>query len=180
MFSNLESCLIQLGIKECLIPDLRDNPTMENDLKKILSVIDRCSCVASFVKASDFNGKDVESDLAKLCGNELSLSVSKFSANALGACNVLLQYLNIMSDETNLGNFEIVEHSLSQFVKLDASAIKALNVFPAGSQNTSATMSVGSSQKCTSLFQLLNKCKTNAGVRLLNEWLKQPLTDIES
>lgn len=179
VFSNLESCLIQLGIKECLIPDLRDNPTMENDLKKILSVIDRCSCVASFVKASDFNGKDVESDLAKLCGNELSLSVSKFSANALGACNVLLQYLNIMSDETNLGNFEIVEHSLSQFVKLDASAIKALNVFPAGSQNTSATMSVGSSQKCTSLFQLLNKCKTNAGVRLLNEWLKQPLTDIE-
>ncbi|CDO94455.1 unnamed protein product [Kluyveromyces dobzhanskii CBS 2104] len=179
VFSNLESCLIQLGVRECLIPDLRDSPNMTNDLKKILSVIDRCSCVASFVKPSDFNGKDVESDLAKLCGNELSLSVSKFSTDSLGACSVLLNYLNIMSEETNIGNFEIVDHSLSQFVKLDASAIKALNVFPANSQGATALLSVGAPQKCSSLFQLLNKCKTNSGVRLLNEWLKQPLTDIE-
>lgn len=179
VFSNLESCLIQLGIKECLIPDLRDNPSMPNDLKKILSVIDRCSCVASFVKPSDFNGKDVEADLAKLCGDELSLSVSKFSANCLGACSVLLNYLNIMNNEANVGNFEVVDHSLSQFVKLDASAIKALNVFPTGSQGNTALLSVGSPQKCSSLFQLLNRCKTNSGVRLLNEWLKQPLTDID-
>lgn len=134
VFSNLESCLIQLGVKECLIPDLRDNASMSNDLKKILSVIDRCSCVVSFIKPSEFTTKDVEADLAKLCGDELSLSIPKFSSNALGACNVLINYLNIMNDEANLGNFEIVEHSLAEFVKLDASAIKAsFKYFPLGS-----------------------------------------------
>lgn len=179
VFSNLESCLIQLGLKEVLIPDLRDNPSMSSILKKILSVIDRCGCVATFAKASDFNTKDVESDLAKLCENELSLSIPKFSSNCLGACNVLLQYLNVMTNESNVAKFEIVEHSLNEFMKLDASAMKALNIFPQGPQGNSPLLNVGQSNKCSSLFQLLNKCKTNSGMRLLNEWLKQPLTQKE-
>ncbi|SCU94276.1 LAME_0F06832g1_1 [Lachancea meyersii CBS 8951] len=183
VFSNLESFLIQMGVKECLLPDQRCNETMSNELKKMVGVLDRCGCVSTFVKSSEFSHKDVEQDLVKLVGDELSMSLMKFSNLALGACNALLSYLQIMNNESQMGKFELVQHSLTEFMKLDASALKALSVFPINNLGSSGIpashSSFGSGSRITSMFQLLNKCKTNAGVRLLNEWLKQPLTDIE-
>lgn len=187
VFSNLESFLIQLGVRECLLPDLSKNENLNSEVKKICSVIERCNCVATFIKSQDFSEKNVEIDLTKLVGDELSLSLSKYSNLALGACGALLGYLQLLSDQDQIGKYEVMQHSLEEFIKLDASAIKALNLFP---QNNSQSLtisgpnasfgSLGSNRsKITSLFQLLNNCKTNAGVRLLNEWLKQPLTDVE-
>jgi DNA mismatch repair protein MSH2 len=57
-------------------------------------------------------------------------------------------------------------------MKLDASALKALNLMP-GPRDGAKTMSV---------YGLLNHCKTPVGSRLLAQWLKQPLmskTEIE-
>ncbi|CEP63431.1 mismatch repair ATPase MSH2 LALA0_S08e02300g [Lachancea lanzarotensis] len=183
VFSNLESFLIQMGVKECLLPDQRTNETISNELKKMVGVLDRCGCVSTFVKNSEFTHKDVEQDLVKLVGDELSMSLMKFSNLALGSCNALLGYLQIMADESQMGKFELVQHSLTEFMKLDASALKALNVFSLNGQASNGIPvshgTLGSGPRISSLFQLLNKCKTNAGVRLLNEWLKQPLTDVE-
>lgn len=185
VYSNLESLLIQLGVRECLIPDLTQSENASGELKKISGIIDRCGSVATLVKNSEFSDKDVDLDLTRLIGDKLSLSLPKFSTLSLGACGALLGYLQLLSEEDQLGKYEITEHSLKEFVKLDASAIKALNLFPQNSsQNLSATTDTffgtggGSNGKISSLFQLLNNCKTNAGVRLLNEWLKQPLTDL--
>ncbi|SCU80754.1 LADA_0B09340g1_1 [Lachancea dasiensis] len=180
VFSNLESFLIQMGVKECLLPDQRSNEGIANELKKMVGVLDRCGCVSTFVKSSEFSHKDVEQDLVRLVGDELSMSLLKFSNLALGSCNALISYLEIMNNETQVGKFELVQHSLTEFMKLDASALKALNVFPSnGGGSSSIPISHGSASgpRISSMFQLLNKCKTNAGVRLLNEWLKQPLTD---
>ncbi|SCU79259.1 LANO_0A05622g1_1 [Lachancea nothofagi CBS 11611] len=183
VFSNLESFLIQMGVKECLLPDQRSNETMANELKKMVGVLDRCGCVSTFIKNSEFSHKDVEQDLVKLVGDELSMSLMKFSNLALGSCNALIEYLQIMNNESQLGKFDLVQHSLTEFMKLDASALKALNVFPVNSLSTTSMPvshgSIGSGGRVSSMFQLLNKCKTNAGVRLLNEWLKQPLTDVQ-
>lgn len=186
VFSNLESFLIQLGVRECLLPDLSKNENVSSEIKKITSVIDRCGCVATLVKNSDFSDKDVELDLAKLVGDELSLSLPQYSKLALGACSALLGYLQLLNEQDQVGKYELVQHSLQEFVKLDASAIKALNLFPqtqaqsfVPAQNVSSGSNGGTSSKISSLFQLLNNCKTNAGVRLLSEWLKQPLTDVE-
>ncbi|KAL6951024.1 hypothetical protein ACO0QE_000316 [Hanseniaspora vineae] len=186
VYSNLESLIIQLGVKECLVPDLRDNVNSKRELQKISRVIDRCGCVVTYTKPGDFQPKDVEHDVIKLIGDELSMALPKFSKNSLGACNALLDYLNVLRDTSNYGKYQLVEHSLSQFMKLDASALNALNIFPqSGSQITAPTFShnvPGDSahgNKVNSLFQLLNKCKTNSGIRLLNEWLKQPLLDID-
>lgn len=55
-------------------------------------------------------------------------------------------------------------------MRLDASALTALNLMP-GPQD--------GSQKTMSLYGLLNKCKTAQGSRLLMQWLKQPLLSIE-
>lgn len=185
VYSNLESFLIQLGVKECLVQDLANNETAKAEMKKITSVIDRCDCVTTLVKNSQFNDKEVEADLTKLLGNELALSLpKKYSNLAMGSCNALLNYLQLLNEQAYIGKFELIEHSLKEFMKLDASAIKALNIFPHGSiqpfgQSSAANLfNPSSNGKISSLFQLLNNCKTNAGVRLLNEWLKQPLTDM--
>ncbi|SMN21873.1 similar to Saccharomyces cerevisiae YOL090W MSH2 Protein that forms heterodimers with Msh3p and Msh6p that bind to DNA mismatches to initiate the mismatch repair process [Maudiozyma saulgeensis] len=187
VYSNLESFLIQLGVKECLVQDLSNIESSKNEMKKITGVIDRCDCVVTLVKSSQFQEKDVELDLAKLIDNELALSLpQKYSNLAMGACHALLNYLQLLNNQEYLGNFELTEHSLKEFMKLDASAIKALNVYtqgpvqPFGPSSASSIFNTSSKGKITSLFQLLNNCKTNAGVRLLNEWLKQPLTNIDN
>lgn len=182
-YSNLESFLIQLGIRECLVPDLSQNGSTNPELKKITNVIDRCGSVVTIVPNSEFSNKDVEVDLAKLLGNDLTLTLPQnVSQLALGACNALLNYLQLLSEQEMLGKYELIQHSLESIMKLDSSAIKALNLFPQNNATfftpmQSGTVGSNGGTKVASLFQLLNNCKTNSGVRLLNEWLKQPLTD---
>ena len=65
-------------------------------------------------------------------------------------------------------HFEITKYSLDHYLRLDCAALAALNVFP---QNDD--LLAGSA---ASLFGLLNRCKTQIGVRLLKKWLKQPTT----
>ncbi|CCK72447.1 mismatch repair ATPase MSH2 KNAG_0K00810 [Huiozyma naganishii CBS 8797] len=188
VFSNLESFLIQLGVKECLVPDL-SHAENNQEWTKIVNVIDRCGTAATLIRSSQFNkgNEDVENDLIKLTNDKLIMSLpQKFSPLALGACHALLDYLNLLSNSDVLGKFELVQHSLKEFIKLDASSIKALNLYPQGPSNPTMTSTqtsnfsygFNSKGKVTSLFQLLNHCKTNAGIRLLNEWIKQPLTDM--
>jgi DNA mismatch repair protein MSH2 len=70
-------------------------------------------------------------------------------------------------------------------MRLDASALRALNLMDSG--NVSLTYwkllvihsvfwkSIGA--KNTTLLGLLNKCKTAQGTRMLGSWLKQPLVN---
>lgn len=53
---------------------------------------------------------------------ELSLPV------APSALSALVSYLSLLSDPTNHGTFSIRMHDLSQFMRLDASALRALNL----------------------------------------------------
>lgn len=48
MQGSEQSLLIQLGVKECLLPS--DGPTEDYDLAKLKSVVDRCGCVISETK----------------------------------------------------------------------------------------------------------------------------------
>ena len=81
----------------------------------------------------------------------------------------LIQSAQLMSDDTNFGQYQLYKHDLAQYMKLDASALKALNLMP-GPRDGSKNMS---------LYGLLNKCKTTIGTRLLAQWLKQPLMSYE-
>jgi len=44
------------------------------------------------------------------------------------ALSALITYLSLLGDTSNLGAFTIRTHDLSQFMKLDASALRALNL----------------------------------------------------
>jgi DNA mismatch repair protein MSH2 len=88
----------------------------------------------------------------------------------MSATSALIGYLSLMTEDSNFGQYTLRHHDLSQYMKLDASALRALNLMP------ETTGGVGS--KNMSLFGLLNHCKTAQGVRLLGQWVKQPLVSL--
>ena len=89
---------------------------------------------------------------------------------AMASMSALIVYLSLMQDMSLFGQFRLRHHDLSHYMKLDASALKALNLMPNPNE-------LGGS-KNMSLFGLLNKCKTSQGQRLLSRWLVQPLVNL--
>lgn len=166
LFSNVESILIQLGVKECLVAADDADP----DLAKLCRVIDRCGVVITHRKKSEFNSSSIEDDLSRLVSEDnASVTLPEFSKKlAMGAMGCLVGYLGLLHDESNFGQYAITTHDLSQYLRLDASAVRALSLFA----------EPGAGNRSMSLHGLLNKCKTSQGTRLLSQWLKQPLVNM--
>nr|POE93482.1 dna mismatch repair protein msh-2 [Quercus suber] len=169
IYSNFESLLIQLGVKECLIQF--DGTKKDPELHKLRSIADNCGCAVSERPAADFGNRDIEQDLARILRDERAAGVLPQTdlKLAMSAAAALIKYLGVMSDPTNFGQYQLYQHDLAQYMKLDSSALKALNLMP-GPKDGSKTMN---------LYGLLNHCKTPVGSRLLAQWLKQPLMSLE-
>ena len=169
LYSNFESMLIQLGVKECLIP--ADSQKKDPELAKLRSIADSCGIAISERSIGDFGTRDIEQDLARLLKDERAAgTMSQTDLKlAMGSAASLIKYLGVLSDPSNFGQYQLYQHDLSQYMKLDASALKALNLMP-GPRDGSKNMS---------LYGLLNHCKTPVGSRLLAQWLKQPLMSLE-
>jgi DNA mismatch repair protein MSH2 len=165
-YSNFESLVIQLGVKECIV---QSDSGKDVELQKIRSIVDNCGCAITLRGAGEFASKDVEDDLSRLLKDstgKLPYSDLKLAMNAAAA---LIKYLGLMSNSNNFGQYALYQHDLAEYMRLDAAALKALNLMP-GPRDGSKTMSV---------FGLLNHCKTPMGSRLLAQWLKQPLMSVE-
>ena len=89
---------------------------------------------------------------------------------AMKCAACLITYLDLLSDDANIGAYKIEKFNLDDYMKLDASAVKALNLVPGPKDG----------KKNNNLFGLLNKCKTAQGSRLLGQWIKQPLMKVET
>lgn len=148
-----------------------DEKNKDYELGKLRGLLDRCNIVVTFKKATDFSIKDIDQDLSRLLTNEVAAGIlpQTESKLAMGAASALIKYLGLMTDDHNFGQYRLYQHDLSQYMKLDASALRALNLMP-GPRDGSKNMS---------LYGLLNKCKTSIGTRLLAQWLKQPLMSLE-
>ncbi|CCH44419.1 DNA mismatch repair protein [Wickerhamomyces ciferrii] len=171
LYSNLESLLIQIDAKEVLIPTPSNE--LDPDYTKLIGVIDRCGAVVTEIRSNDFNNKDIEQDLIRLLGDELIFSTGDISNASLGlsSASAILNYLGLLTDDSNFGSFNLKNHTLNQFMKLDSAAVKALNLFPS-SKSTNGS-------KNSNVFDLLNHCKSIGGTRLLHQWIKQPLIEID-
>lgn len=168
LYSNFEALLIQLGVKECLVQV--DATKKDVELSKLRTIADNCGCAVAERSQADFSTKDIEQDLPRLLKDEraagtLPLTELKL---AMGAAACLIRYLGVMSDSSNFGQYQLYQHDLTQYMKLDAAALKALNLMP-GPRDGAKNMS---------LYGLLNHCKTPTGSRLLAQWLKQPLMNV--
>jgi len=169
IYSNFESLLIQLGVRECLLQ--YDGTKKDPELHKLRTIADNCGCAVSERPAGDFGSRDIEQDLTRLLRDERatgSLPQTDLKL-AMSSAAALIKYLGAMSDATNFGQYQLYQHDLSQYMKLDSSALKALNLMP-GPKDGSKTMN---------LYGLLNHCKTPVGSRLLAQWLKQPLMSLQ-
>lgn len=93
---------------------------------------------------------------------------------AMGSVAAGLKYLEVINEESNMGQFSIKSLNLNRFVHLDAAAVHALNLFPPPDVNYRSSV-----YKWQSVLGVLDRCKTNQGRRLLNQWVKQPLRNIE-
>ncbi|KAI5954920.1 MSH2 [Candida jiufengensis] len=164
LYSNLESLLLQFGVKEVVIPSNSD--------KKLEQLIDKIGNIV-ITTSKSFGINNVEQDLSKLLEEEnidlyLSSKGIKSSeySRSLGSLNALVSYLDLLKDERS---FILEKYDLYAYMRVDSSTMKALNIFPEFQSTTSIN----------SIFELLNKCKTSGGSRLLSQWLKQPLTSVE-
>lgn len=195
LFSNLESLFLQVNVKEVILPSSYapdESSSTSADIIKLHQVLNKIgNLVLSSVKLSLYSTKDLDQDLGKIVTaenidsdspNNIELVLASKGINSsenslsLSCCNALVQYLNLLSEDSP--SFSIDKYNLDTYMKLDSSTMKALNIFPppqamplAGAANQS---------NISSIFDLLNKCKTSAGTRLLSQWLKQPLTDISA
>jgi len=169
LYSNFESILIQLGVRECLV--IADVQKKDVELAKLRTIADNVGCAIAERSAGDFGTKDMEHDLMRLLRDEKSAGMlpQMDLKLAMGSAAALIKYLGVLADPSNYGQFQLYQHDLSQYMKLDASALKALNMMP-GPRDGSKNMS---------LYGLLNHCKTPIGSRLLAQWLKQPLMSLE-
>lgn len=201
MLSNVESFIIQLGIKEMLMPmdddskKDKEKAKVDHDAAKFRTLIDRCGvvitdrkrCLFSYYKSNsrcifrtemavntaEFRASNIQQDLSRLLreSEKATLDAQSENKQAMSSCAALISYLDLLADEANSGAFKLVTHDLGQFMRLDASAVRALHLMPDPN-------GMGGSGKNMSIFGVLNKCRTAQGTRMLAQWLKQPLVNL--
>nr|GMC74063.1 DNA mismatch repair protein MSH2 [Ipomoea batatas] len=167
-FTNVESALVALGCKECLVPV---ESTKSSECRALQEVVARCGVMVTERKKSEFKGRDLVQDLGRLVKGSIEPVrdlVSGFEL-APGALGSILCYAELLADENNYGNYTIRRYDLDSYMKLDSAAMRALNVLESKSD----------ANKNFSLFGLMNRtCTAGMGKRLLHMWLKQPLLDV--
>ncbi|KAI9593906.1 putative DNA mismatch repair protein MSH2 [Syncephalis fuscata] len=169
LFTNVEALVIQLGVKECVLSKTEIGKQYE--MSKLRAVLDRSGVLLTDLPQSAFRTANIDQDLQRLLGDTYRTSQNDMDMkSALAATASLIHYLELLADETNYGYYLLRRHELSQFMRLDSAAVRALNLMPpVGQENQATAMSV---------FALLNRCRTAQGTRLLTQWLMQPLLDV--
>ncbi|KAL6861281.1 hypothetical protein ACP4OV_016981 [Aristida adscensionis] len=167
-FTNVESALVALGCKECLIPADCEKSI---DLHPLQDAISKCNVLLTERKKTDFKSRDLVQDLGRIIRGSIEPVrdlLSQFDY-ALGSLAALLSYVELLADDTNHASYTIEKYNLEYYMRLDSAAVRALNIAE-GKTDTN---------KYFSLFGLMNRtCTVGMGKRLLNRWLKQPLLDV--
>lgn len=167
-FTNVESVLVALGCKECLLPV---EIASSNEYKALNDALSRCDVMVTERKKSEFKGKDLVQDLSRLVKGSIEpvrdlLAAFEYAPGTLGC---IMSYVDLLADDSNYGNYKIERYDLDSYMRLDSAAMRALNVMESKTDVN----------KNFSLFGLLNRtCTAGMGKRLLHMWLKQPLLDV--
>ncbi|XP_076230523.1 DNA mismatch repair protein spel1 isoform X2 [Nomia melanderi] len=174
-FSNLESLVVTLAPKECLL--IQGEGSYE--FQTLKQVMERNNVMVTVRKKNEFSSESIVQDLNTLIkfkhGQQQNVqSLPEINLNlAMSATSALIKYLDLTSDEGNLNQFSIDQIEHSRYLKLDGAAVKALNIEPRAD-----TASALNGNAPTSILTLLDKCRTPQGHRLLAQWIRQPLKDL--
>lgn len=177
-YSELEALIVILGPKECILP----LTPRDAEYDRIKTLLERNNVVVTSKKKQEFSleKNEVIQDLNKLLhfveGQQESANTMPETAKttALAALGVAIRYLELTNDSANHGHYDLKLLNLHRFVHLDAAAVSALNLFP----KPGFVMS-SSAFKWHSVLGVLDRCRTPQGHRLIAQWLKQPLRNID-
>ena len=159
-FSNLESLLVRVGASKCFYNASGASPGDKRTLGNMFESLGMD--VESDCRRGEFGTGTIKQDLTRLLGVP---SLSKFPDETakplcMGAAACLIKRLDLMSSDQHMGNCDLVSRHLSQFLRLDAAATRALNLLPPGGKRA---------HKNASLLGLLDHCKVRTapgGVRV--------------
>ncbi|CAH8638853.1 unnamed protein product [Heterobilharzia americana] len=184
--ANLETALVQLEARECLIPvglvSHPDNSKSSNatSLDAAISehiglIFERTAILPSEIKRSEFSHTNTVQDLNHLLRSSrkefpnVSVMYEKelLLTGALTCLSAIINFLDLKGDDMNANAFTLETFSLETHVRLDSAACRALHLLPGPDDKN----------KFHSVFGTLNNCRTTQGQRLLAQWLRQPLLD---
>lgn len=170
-FLNLEAFVLQVGAKECLVPQPGREPSA--DELQIRDVLHRANVVRTELKRTEFAAsvQDLQQDLGGLVEDPAAVMEAQDATVALPALGALLRFLDLRADDTNAAQFTLRKEDLQRYMRLGTAAVTALNVFP-------TEPGTGARPTTASLYGLLNRCRTVMGQRTLRQWLSQPPTDV--
>ncbi|XP_026318795.1 DNA mismatch repair protein Msh2 isoform X2 [Hyposmocoma kahamanoa] len=171
LLTQLETITIQMGPSECLVSQ-SDN----DDYKAVNKVMERAQVTITKLKKSDFSTEGLIQDLNRLLKfkDDQQQDANAFPETsktvAMSSLAAAIKYISLTSDNTNFGQFWLSTIQADCYLHLDAAALSALNVLP--------ELGDTSHSPSRSLLGLLDRCRTQQGKRLLAQWLRQPLRDI--
>ncbi|XP_050447674.1 DNA mismatch repair protein Msh2 isoform X2 [Cataglyphis hispanica] len=174
-FSNLESLIVTLAPKECLL--IQGEGSYE--FQTLKQLIERNNTMVTLRKRNEFSSDSIIDDLNTLIKfkkgqKQNAQSLPEVNLNlAMSATSALIKYLDLTSDEGHMNQFSLKQMELSRYIRLDSAAIKALNIEP---QIDGASNLHGN--PAASVLTLLDKCRTAQGHRLIAQWVRQPLRDL--
>ncbi|XP_012276935.1 DNA mismatch repair protein Msh2 [Orussus abietinus] len=174
-FSNLEALIVTLAPKECLLTQGDGN----YEFQTLKQLMERNNVMITLRKKSEFSTETLTQDLNTLIKfkkgqqqNAQALPETNLKI-AMSATSAIIKYLDLTADSGNINQFTIKQLEQSRYVRLDAAAIKALNI-----ETRPDTANTTSGGAPTSILALLDKCRTPQGHRLIAQWIRQPLRDL--
>ena len=109
-------------------------------------------------------------DLTRLLGSTMGILPQLQEKLVMGATAALIRYFDLLADDSHHGRYKMRSFSLADFMRLDTAVVGALNLLPNPAE--------AQQHRASSVYGLLNHCKTAMGSRLLSAWIKQPLLDL--
>jgi len=168
---NLESLLVRLAPTRILYCCSGGKP-LQKQLQQLFQNSTVAEEMVAACKANLFGTDSIEMDVRRLIGETgpSGIDVQSLTGDrkmAGGALACLVRKKNLMYDDQHYGHYHLSSKFLNQYVRLDAAAAKALNLFPEPR-----------GVKHSSLFGVLDHCQTRMGANTLHRWVRHPLVDL--
>uniref|UniRef100_A0A0N5CBN7 MUTSd domain-containing protein n=1 Tax=Strongyloides papillosus TaxID=174720 RepID=A0A0N5CBN7_STREA len=169
---NLENTIIKLSVDKVLLieEDSKIEPRIIKEFKYILS---KNQIFFEFLKDGEVQEvSEAKSIITNLISN--SEEINQLFDSMVVNLYILLKNVGIIDDDLSdkQGLLCYRKCDLEKFVVLHPAAIEALELF------RYKTNSYFSEDNKGTVFSLINRCKTSGGSKLLETWLRRPLTNV--